>query len=278
MIGRYKVCMPGPYHIAKNIPCQDAYSIRDTEVGAVVAAVADGLGSVIYSDVGAKVASSSSVTHCARHYVSSMSDEEVIALMREAFKKAYENVVKVAERDGNDLGQYDTTLCLAIYDGKKLYYGQSGDSGLIAVTGDGIYHPVTTQQRDDEGNVYPLCFKSLWEFGKVENVVSAMLMTDGIWEQICDPLLRFDDRKMNISLAELFMNHYGLSDEEMKKWERDVNKYMRHFPSKLLDDDKTMVVLINSDASPNRLGDDYYKVPDWDALAEKAKKRRYSIW
>ncbi len=278
MIGRYKVCMAGPYHIAKNIPCQDAYSIRDTKEGAAVAvAVADGLGIDIFSDVGAKVASSSGVTHCAKHYVSTMSDEEVITLMREAFKKAYENVVKVATRAGNDLGQYDTTLCLAIYDGEKLYFGQSGDSGLVAVTRDGIYHPVTTQQRDDEGNVYPLCFETLWEFGKVENVASAMLMTDGIWEQICDPLLRFDERKINVSLAELFMNHYGLSDNEMKQMERAVYKYMRNFPSKLLDDDKTMVVLINSDASPNRLDDDYYKVPDWDTLAEKAKKYRYSF-
>ena len=42
---KYKVNIPGPYHIKNGIPCQDAYCIRETPDGVIVAAVADGLGS-----------------------------------------------------------------------------------------------------------------------------------------------------------------------------------------------------------------------------------------
>ena len=52
---KYKVNLPGPYHIKKGIPCQDAYCIRETPGGVIFAAVADGLGSEEHSDKCAKI-------------------------------------------------------------------------------------------------------------------------------------------------------------------------------------------------------------------------------
>ena len=65
---KYKVNLPGPYHIKKGIPCQDAYCIREAPDGVIVAAVADGLGSEAHSDKGAKIASNSVVTYCKQNY------------------------------------------------------------------------------------------------------------------------------------------------------------------------------------------------------------------
>lgn len=279
MISRYKLNMAGPYHLQEKIPCQDAYYICDTEEGCVVAAVADGLGSEKHSDIGAKVASNVAVRYCAGNYRKDMPDEAVIAMMKRAYTKAYVQVEKVAARAGNDADEYDSTLCMVIYDGKTLYYGQAGDSGLVVAGQDGSYHKITEQQRDENGNVYPLCFGAeYWEFGKVEgNVVSAMLMTDGVWNQVCPPILKNEKQQINVGLVEMFMNHYGLNKTEVKRLERAACQYMSRFSSERLDDDKTVVVLINADAKPLRCSEEYYKSPDWKAIGEEQEMKMYSL-
>lgn len=272
---KYKVNLPGPYHIKKGIPCQDAYCIRETPDGVVFAAVADGLGSETESDKGAKIASNAVVTYCRQNYKLDMTEGEVIALLRRAYIKAYAQVEKTANKEGKDVDQYDCTLCTVIYDGKNLYYGQSGDSGLIVGSNDGGYYKITEQQRDEDGNVYPLCFgPEYWDFGRVNgNVVSVMLMTDGVWEQACPPILRLEQQQINIGFVEMFMNHYGMSDSEVRCLEREACAYLKAFPAERLDDDKTIVVIINSEARPSRREESYYMAPDWNKLFEETKKR-----
>ena len=275
---KYKVNLPGPYHIKKGIPCQDAYCIRESADGAIIAAVADGLGSEAHSDIGAKIASNFVVGYCIQHYKIGLTDGEIVALLKRAYSKAYTQVEKKAIKDGNEPDQYDCTLCTAIYDGKNLYYGQAGDSGLIVGSNDGRYYKITEQQRDEDGNVYPLCFgEEYWEFGRVNgNVVSVMLMTDGVWEQACPPILRLEQQQINVGFVEMFMNHYGMSDQEVRKLEREACSYMRKFPKERLDDDKTIVVIINSEAKPVRREDSYYAIPNWDLLAEEREKRLWN--
>ena len=272
---KYKVNIPGPYHIKNGIPCQDAYCIRETPDGVIVAAVADGLGSETHSDKGAKIASSFVDTFCKQNYKPEMTEHEVISLLKRAYTKAYALVEKTAISEGNDVDQYDCTLCTVIYDGKTLYYGQSGDSGLIVGSNDGGYYKITEQQRDEDNNVYPLCFgPEYWEFGKVKgNVVSVMLMTDGVWEQACPPILKNDQQQINIGFVEMFLNHFGLDDSEVRNLEREANRYMRNFSQKRLDDDKTIVVIINSEAKPLRRKKSYYAIPDWEELANERDKR-----
>ena len=272
---KYKVNIPGPYHIKNGIPCQDAYCIRETPDGVIVAAVADGLGCETHSDKGAKIASSFVVTFCKQNYKPEMTEHEVISLLKRAYTKAYALVEKTAISEGNDVDQYDCTLCTVIYDGKTLYYGQSGDSGLIVGSNDGGYYKITEQQRDEDNNVYPLCFgPEYWEFGKVKgNVVSVMLMTDGVWEQACPPILKNDQQQINIGFVEMFLNHFGLDDSEVRNLEREANRYMRNFSQKRLDDDKTIVVIINSEAKPLRRKKSYYAIPDWEELANERDKR-----
>ena len=59
----------------------------------------------------------------------------------------------------------------------------------------------------------------------------------------------------------------------MRKLEREACSYMRKFPKERLDDDKTIVVIINSEAKPVRREDSYYAIPNWDLLAEEREKR-----
>ena len=227
MIRFYSACMAGPYHIDNGIPCQDSRYIATRDDGIVVAACADGLGSELHSDIGSQIASRIAVTYCAEHIDSDMSTEEKAEEMKE------------------DIDQFDTTLCLAIYDGETVWYGHSGDSGLIVKFNTGLYFPVTTQQRDEDGCVFPLCSgPEYWVFGKVDGSVSSlMLMTDGIWEQMCHPLLRNEEVKINTALIRSFMEHTETESSVIDKVEEACVDYLERFPKEWLDDDKTVIVL-----------------------------------
>lgn len=276
MMALYKTKCPGPYHIKNDILCQDSYAYAISDNGYIIAAVADGLGSCKHSDVGSKVAADSAIAVCDGKLEKNMTDEEIIEVMKLAFMVADANVSTVAEKEGDNYAEYDTTLCLAIYNGRNLYYGQAGDSGLIALTNSGEYIQVTSQQRDEDGAVFPLCFGlNYWEFGKVEREIAAFaLMTDGIWEQIFPPLLKNEEIKINVPLAEKMLNYFEVEESEITELEKMMADYWENCPERLIDDDKTSVCVINTDFVPERKSEEYYKEPDWTALIERAHKER----
>lgn len=276
MIRYFSACVTGPGHIAEGKPCQDARFIKEREGGVVVGAVADGLGSMKFSDIGSDIASREAATYCADHYSPEMTEDDVKKLMRTAFVHAYKAVLTkaVEMRKSSDL--FDTTLCLAIYDGKTVWYGHAGDSGLVVRFADGHYEPVTVQQRDEDGGVYPLCCgPDYWEFGKVEGSVSVvMLMTDGVWEQVCHPYLRHEEVKVNTAFVKPFMEQIVAEAEEVAQVEQKCNDYLERCPSKYINDDKTVVVLYNLDNPAAEMPDSYYQEPDWELLDQKDKERR----
>ena len=213
MIRYYTANMAGPYHLDNGIPCQNSFYIKRDNNGVVYASAADGLGSESNSDDGSRIASQKSCDYCMEHYMSGMPFSEVKKIMNNAFVNAYKAVLEEAHTAGNSPDEYDTTLCMVIFDDGHVFYGQSGDSGIIALMKSGEYVPLTTQQRDEDGYVFPLCSgPSMWVFGEVEAPVSSvMLMTDGVWEQICPPLLRNHDVKINVTLASRFMDRHETS-------------------------------------------------------------------
>ena len=267
--------MAGPYHIDNNIPCQDSFAIENINTGIYIVSVADGLGSELYSDVGSSVASKTAVEFVANNISCNMSFVEIKKVMNNAFVNAYKAVLTQAAKDGNDPDEYDTTLCLAVYDGERLFYGQAGDSGIVVLLENGEYLRVTSQQRDEEGYVFPLCSgPNKWDFGEVEGPVSAvMLMTDGVFEQICPPLMRNSIVDVNIPLAKRFLDRFECSEADVTELEEALYDYLEHYPRYLLDDDKTMVVLINSERKPTQKEDSYYAIPDWEALSNEARTR-----
>ena len=141
----YKSNMAGPYHIENSLPCQDSFAIFHNDAFYVLA-VADGLGSELYSDVGASVAAQTAVEYCSERIIDGMEFAEVKKVMNNALVNAYKAVLTRATEDGNDSDEYDSTLCLAVYDGERLYFAQSGDSGLVALLENGEYCRVTTQK------------------------------------------------------------------------------------------------------------------------------------
>lgn len=284
MIRHVSINIAGPYHIDKGIECQDNYYYKEVNDHVVVAAVADGLGSEKYSKIGSEIASRVAVEHIASIYSSELEFSKVKSLMNNAFVYAYKAVLEKVEEMQEDPNQFDTTLCLGILDDQHLYYGQSGDSGMIALLSDGSYCNVVDTQNDEEGRVFPLCEgPNMWEFGELsEPVSSVMLMTDGIYLRFVNKLLKYDSREINgrhievnVPFAEMLMRRSEQTDEEITELQDQLVQFFRDYPREKIDDDKTLVLIYNPELQIKRMPEEYYCPADYDKLRELAKADYY---
>ena len=153
-----------------------------------------------------------------------------------------------------------------------MYYGHVGDSGIIAMTSDGLYKQVTEQQRDEDNNLYPLFFRDRWLFKKFnEKVCSVFLATDGIFEIMFPYLIKDEAVNIHIALARFLMDNRGLRIEERGEdaVKADVENFIKNIPDAQVNDDKTLVVLINASIESKLQPDEYYKEPNWEDLKKK---------
>ena len=272
MIKIYSTKAIGSYHKILGTPFQDACAFVKTEEGYVILAVADGVGSCARADIASKSVVETIIRYCKEKLRQGMSEEEILEVIRWAFLHSDYYVTKKAEENGEDVNQYQTTLCVGIIYEDSLYFGQAGDSGIVALLQDGHYVPVTEQQRDEFDYVFPLSFgEDYWKFGKLERPVSAvMLMTDGIWENMVPPLLQGRKPEINVPLAELVMNHFDDSEEELDRLEEEMQAYWAECPEEYTTDDKTTVVYFDTDKKPVRLEDNYYETPDWETIVKES--------
>ncbi|HOG59534.1 MAG TPA: PP2C family serine/threonine-protein phosphatase [Anaerolineaceae bacterium] len=273
MIYAYGFSIPGFYHLSDNSVCQDAHCIRKIKPDLAVAAVADGLGSCEHSEIGSSLAVNISTEFCETNYREEMSDDEILGVIKDAFEAAYESCKQSAAEKDFPIESYDTTLDLVIYRAGQIYYGHSGDSGIIALTADGLFQPITEQQRDEMGYVFPLSFgKDYWKFGKVEKpVASVMLMTDGM----LDTLFPFDIRErppyIHVALARFFMDLSALkiTVEGESQTQNRIYEFVANIDKDIVYDDKTVAVLLDSEVVAVPQPDEYYKEPDWARIKEE---------
>ena len=269
----------GPSHLLKEVECQDSVYIKHLNSDIVVAAVADGLGSEKHSKIGSEIASKVSVEHIADHYLSSMHADKVKALMNNSFVYAYKAILEKVEQMDENPDEFDTTLCLIIFDKNKLYIGQSGDSGAIALLQDGSYVNCTEKQNDEEGCVYPLCCgPDRWVFSEIDSsVCSVMLMTDGIYDRFVNGLIQYDERvfnghriEVNVPFAEKLMRRTETTGDEIKELSNAINVFFDNYPKEKIDDDKSLILIFDPDMNIDKMPDAYYEPLDYEALHNKA--------
>ena len=239
-VDNYAVNLIGTHHETVGMPCQDSYTLFETDFLRGVA-VADGLGSKRCADIGSRYAVylieeviKQSVT------TNMLTDEQMLQLLKWSFEVARTEIIKYALSKEHNPDDYCTTLCVAVMYNGRVYFGNAGDSGCIALLQDGRYVKLTSQCRDSSnGGVYHLFYPNHWKFGVVHKpVVSVMLMTDGVWDIMVPKYL---GREINIELADKFLNCFGKSDEAIKNLQIDAGEYLK----KHCRDDITMVVLSN---------------------------------
>lgn len=273
-LGISGVSLRGISHRHNGVCCQDDWTARRVKKlsvwkgadGAdklfinkefVVAAVADGLGSVSHSDIGAQTAVKVAVsTMCDLLGTFGPTSEFVFERKMETFIEAAmieanNAVVAKAESMGEPACKFDATLVLAVYDGERLFYGSVGDSGVIAKK-DGKFELVSTPERVGESGVFPLCFKDHWEIGMASNVNGLLLATDGILEMLAPHL---DNSKLDNDIIGIFMEDMAAaslgSDEMLEFKTRDLLEGALKQGATF--DDATLVTIVNWDAVAQEL-------------------------
>ena len=277
MVYSYGITQQGTYHIKKGLVCQDAHKTIKCGDRVAISAVADGLGSEQHSDVAAQIAVAKSTEYCANLLHDDCSDEQILQVMKEAFSVAQAAIEREAEKNGHEYDQYDTTLSLAIMKNGSLFFGHSGDSGIVALTADGRFEKVTEQQRDEEGRVFPLFFgESKWVFGKYSKpVASVFLATDGVFETLFPVYIREEPVSIYVPLARYFMDPDALHIEEVGEdaVQDRIGNYICNIPDSKVNDDKTVVVMVDTESTIERQPPEYYAEPDWPILIAKYREK-----
>ena len=270
MICKYGIKLRGLSHEKEGTPCQDAFAIVPCGDDMVIAAVADGLGSCAYSDLGSQKAVDVAARYCKQNLVRSGSTEDILQVIRLAFLEAQSETEKDVESRNHDLVQYHTTLSLAVLIGDTLYYGHSGDSGIIALTTEGRFEKVTKQQRDEDGHVFPLFSnEDLWDFGQFDKVCSVLLATDGMLECLLPRLLK-NEPYVNIAGKLMDNRSLHIDKEREDAVKEQIENYVKTIPPERVGhDDLTIVALVNTSIEPRTQPMEYYKEPNWAELIRK---------
>ena len=272
MIYSYGVTKQGHYHIKTNAVCQDSHYIKQIGERFAIAAVADGLGSEKYSDIASKIAAENSVQYCAEKISVSSPSDEILEIIKKSFSDSLSKIEAIADAQNNDITEYDTTLTLAVYLNGTLYYGHSGDSGIVVLNQNGVYQEITEQQRDENGCVYPLCFgEKFWCFGIHSDVASVFLATDGMLETLFPYLLQGEDVNIYVVLAEYMMNNDILQfgKIETAAIQKKMENFIDGISGEQVSDDKTVLVMLDTSVKTNRQPISYYQTPDWATLKKK---------
>ena len=279
MIYTYGFSIEGSSHKSQEKPCQDANKIVCLDDGAVIAAVADGVGSCKYSDVASQLAVDTAVDYCVSKIESGVDKGNLLNLIQEAYMEAESAIDKRSASDNKPLSEYDTTLSMVIYDGKLVTYGHCGDGGIVGLTTKGDYLKITTPQKTDGIYVIPLrAGKDTWVFGQVEDeVASVLLATDGVYDTFFPYLLKDQPVEVYVPLIRYFMdsNGIGVADDTIGKIGKDREHFINSDACASITDDKTLLVLINGDIKPELKDKPFYVEPDWEALQMEWNKKAY---
>jgi serine/threonine protein phosphatase PrpC len=285
MICSYGFSLTGSSHINNGTGCQDANATRpDSGKGSIViAAVADGVGSCKYSDVASKIAVDVSTSICESMINQNPTNGNLVSIIEEAFTQAEVAIEKQSLEDNQPLPEYDTTLDLVIYDGKRIAYGHSGDGGIIGLTIHGDYVRVTYPQKKEGIFVVPLRNGSkskngTWAFGFVdEDFASVLLATDGVYDMFFPYLLQGQSVDVYVPLIQYFMDNTGIhmSSKTLDEISRTRMEFLNSAACVSVTDDKTVLVMINEDVIPKRKEAAFYLEPDWELLKKEWDKKAY---
>ena len=180
----------GVYHIRNKIPCQDSSGCMAVpEKGLLLMASADGVSACRRSDIGSKAAVTAALNYL-KGQLTALPDNAdcklVTELLPAAFQAARDCVEDLSEKLNCLTFDLMSTLDVAVYDGSSLWYAHCGDGGIVVLDQAGTYRMVTKRHKGKDGDdtsshVVPLQGDTNeYEFGKIENVLAAVLCTDGV--------------------------------------------------------------------------------------------------
>ncbi len=288
MLTHFNITQQGTHHIERGNPCQDFSASRRIHLDRfdydlVLAAIADGVGSCMFSQHGAETAVTgflSCLTHNLNKESFELTDDAVLKLLNHAFRYALYQVSTKAREMELPFTEFDSTLTGVIFDGSNLWFGHVGDDGIVVLYTDGKYEMITERHEGDEmGTLYPLCCEEKWQFGKAsKEVASLVLMTDGVLNYCVDGKAMsnrvfFPFLKSALAMA---IETDKQAEEMKQKWEDflcDSSGNSDGFHKRITMDDITFVLVENSETVAV-LPEIEFDQEKWD---EDTKKRRKEV-
>lgn len=191
-IGVYGMSLQGRSHKKKNTPCQDSNNFCYLENEKIlIAAIADGVGSCIWSHWGSYMAVEAAILSLKREIaaiskgevlrIESLTTNQIESIFNTAFSDARQAVEDLADREQQSVYNFQSTLTVALYDGSRLTCCHIGDDGIVAQGTSGKYQMITQRIKGDEANSVVTLQSGKWFITTTSTEVTGFLMsTDGI--------------------------------------------------------------------------------------------------
>lgn len=279
-VSAFAFSQQGQSHVNKGVPCQDRSSFRFLSDTVVAGAVADGVGSCALSDHGADTAVSAALDYLEQHLGEQLKTPGFVMdapfmgkLLRGMMQYAYDQVKKKSEELEQLLYSMQSTLTVAVYDGKTLYFAHAGDDGIIALTSQGDYEMVTSRHKGDEASsVYPLQSCSSWQYGMVNDVVGFVMATDGVLDAVVRD--ETEENRIYYPFLEPAFSTVLRSAEETAAACSDWFAYMQSPGYRaMVTDDLSFVCVVNQMAAQNAVKP-VFNMEEWKKKTEEYAARR----
>ena len=193
-------------HEKAKMPCQDSSTVAEINTIWHLAVVADGIGSCKHSEKASEIAVKAVRSIISKGFPCNGQDEDILALIRTSMHWAANAIEVYVQNENGDIKDYQTTLAIALYDGVKAFYGNAGDSGIVALDEFGEYHILTKKQNNEYGEVIPL-YSRKFEIGKTDfNVAAVICMTDGLLDWTVPKTLEKWKYPVHVNRAGLFVS------------------------------------------------------------------------
>ena len=222
----------GPAHLINGMPNQDAWIAKRFKWGNVIA-VADGLGSKRYSDIGAKAACNAIV--------------DAAKWFQKRANRNHEELSRAIHRNWlNRLGSLESTDCattclFAIQIGQSITLGRLGDGMLIAVDGNHEHEVILSDDKGESFSNFTLCLgrefrPEHWELATLDsNSYNAVLIcSDGIADDLVV--------EQRGSFAHEFYQAYSTQSHSERSL--DLLRWLNNWPVPGHTDDKTVACLV----------------------------------
>lgn len=313
MIGLTAAYARGKSHIRAGKNNQDAYCIMPLNDNMWICAVADGVGSCKHAEIASSIAVETVCHFIYDNFPIDHSPVSVKSMLRTALNKAIKEIYKEAEKNQDSMmAEYQTTLMVLIYDGRRGYCSHVGDGGIFGLTKDGTFAPLTTRQQTDDGYVIPLSAGyQFWEiFELTEDYAGIIMATDGVADKLRNPsvdngiyvplMLLFDPHVIrylehaNVNYSRLFADpksiprqiiynaiyralrkDYGFKKATAMNIVSSIRKGALFRVIESIEDDITAVCCYNTEIHPHTREPKYYLEPDWASIFSKQRKLLY---
>lgn len=226
----------GKLHVDLGIENQDSFIIREYNFGTVMV-VADGLGSLKYSNIGSKMVCEA-VCEASKIWINN--DNKNIRNLIKLIHIIWE--MKIFPYEKKDCG----TTCLfsiVINDRNKAIIGQIGDGLLAYIRGNEFN--ILKEKNDDflniTNSIHDVKKFSEWsyeEFSLESSNLTLLMCTDGVSEDIVEN----KQKEFILELESMLINKRSIKQRNKK-----LKKILKDWKNPYGDDDKTIILYIKKD-------------------------------